>query len=411
MTVYDEQLARILAQQQDVRALGNQALIPGQRENLGTALARALTAGIAKGQGDYLATQQDQITQQKNEAMRNALMNIGGQPTREAGIQALLSQSQYLDPTSMSLASALLPPAPKQPEPFSLSKGQTRYSGEGKPIAYGGEEKPDLSSWLNDGRALGISDEELRRLFSEKATKPGSEINFRGETEYAKTVGRVQGEQSTEVPKAAEKSRLTLSKVDQINDVVGRLEQLGGKIGKGAPIDQFITEVGQYLNVDPNTLKDLGLSTDAGPYQALDALFNEIVLSKIGATDEGGMPANNFSDADRKFVQDTGGRKTDTREGLAIKLEMMKRVAQRNIELEDLYFKLDADRNQEGYRQFIRERRKIVSKGNLFDGLNLPGAKVDKTDKKYSSPEDVANSTLTREEKIRILKNQFGYDD
>jgi hypothetical protein len=57
--------------------------------------------------------------------------------------------------------------------------------------------------------------------------------------------------------------------------------------------------------------------------EALTGITNEMVLGKIGA---GGMPANNFSDADRKFLQQTATSLADRPEANFLKLEMARRV-------------------------------------------------------------------------------------
>jgi hypothetical protein len=87
------------------------------------------------------------------------------------------------------------------------------------------------------------------------------------------------------------------------------------------------------------------------------------VLANIGG--EGGMPANNFSDADRKFVTTTVPQLTDDEDAFLLKLEIQSRMNKRAMEKEDF---MAANDNLSPV-QARKAWRKYVSANPLFTDL------------------------------------------
>jgi hypothetical protein len=140
-------------------------------------------------------------------------------------------------------------------------------------------------------------------------------------------------------------------------DTYGRLGQLLGSFDTGK-----LTPIGMSVS---GALSSLGVNVDPklGAKQAFEAVANELTLGKIGA---GGMPSNNFSDADRAFLQRTIPNLATTKDGNAKIIEYAKNVAARNIETAnraDAYYKAHNGMFDGG---FWAEEQKYAQEHPLF---------------------------------------------
>lgn len=207
---------------------------------------------------------------------------------------------------------------------------------------------------------------------------PSTTVNIEGdkvESEFSKTFGRTMGEQAANIYAESDRAVNQLSRMDRLEALADQWEQSGGSLGPLATTQENAAAWAQAVGLDPASL---GLPEDAGPAQAIRALSNEMALGKIGGED--GMPANNFSDADRRFIQSTVPQITDTPEGLRLKIEVTRRGAERAREKELMW--AEAEAQGKTYREFRREWNDYVQNNPIFSedemGALERAAKADK---------------------------------
>lgn len=184
-------------------------------------------------------------------------------------------------------------------------------------------------------------------------------INDSRETEFEKAVGKAGGERVAGIFESADKAQGMLANVDRMGQLADQWEQSGNPFGPGVDTMTGTAALAETFGIDPASL---GLPENPGVGQALDSLSNELTLGKIGG--ENGMPANNFSEADRKFVQSTVPRLSDTEQGFRLKLETARRGAQRSLEKEQMW--LEYDDAGKSYNDFRRDWAKYVNENPLF---------------------------------------------
>lgn len=180
-----------------------------------------------------------------------------------------------------------------------------------------------------------------------------------GQTAFSETSSREMGKLAAELTGNAQKAESQLANIDALRVAVDEIKKAGGATGAYTPMVQRATELVQGLGVNPATL---GLPKDAGPYQVLDALANKMALGLIGVP--GGMPANLFSESDRKFVQASVVQKTDTEAGFNSKLEVFDKIQRRAIEQEQSWLK--AQEEGKSFSQWRTEWAKHVRENPLF---------------------------------------------
>lgn len=175
------------------------------------------------------------------------------------------------------------------------------------------------------------------RLTKITSATPAAQINMNpGEPKANEELGKAIGTRLASQLEGSDKAMANLQTLNLMESAAAQLEQAGGTTGALAEPQAFASSLLQAANVDPASL---GLPADAGPAQVLNSLGNKLTLGKIGGAD--GMPANNFSDADRKFIESTVPRLTDTPSAFKAKLFIDKRMAERSIQIgqviDDMY--------------------------------------------------------------------------
>lgn len=159
---------------------------------------------------------------------------------------------------------------------------------------------------------LGVSPDDYSKSMAQSETKFQSGMGTRAD----------------EVIAASDKASDTIGYIGAFRAAHAQLLKNGGDVGALANLQTSVTSMAQAFGVDPSKL---GLPKDAGPFQMMDAITAKMAVSMIGP---GGMPANNFSNADREMVLSAMARKTDTPEGLRLKMDMIERAAMRTREAE-----------------------------------------------------------------------------
>jgi hypothetical protein len=170
-----------------------------------------------------------------------------------------------------------------------------------------GEEMPPFTDWLRANKA------------------PVVQIDQKGEGAESIARGKSAGERAGKAIDAAEKSGQSLLKSAHLEQLLSRVAQ-----GKLEPARMSVSAWAKAFGLDDDTAKKLGLKPeDLGDQQAISALTNEMIVGKIGP---GGFPANNFSDADRKFLTQVFPQLSNEPKANKIIIEASRRIDRLNIE-------------------------------------------------------------------------------
>lgn len=154
----------------------------------------------------------------------------------------------------------------------------------------------------------------------------------------------------------------TLAGLNRVQALLDQSEQ-----GKLAPMKATGAAWGRALGVSDDTLKSLGIDPNApANMQAITALVNDQTLSKIGA---GGLPANNFSDADRSFLTDTLPKLSNEPRANKIIIEAARRVAQLDIDKGKAWQAFKKANPGRSFDDFETAWVDKVSKQNVFGDL------------------------------------------
>lgn len=190
---------------------------------------------------------------------------------------------------------------------------------------------------------------------------PSTVVNMdsRMETEYGKEAGRGLAKIHNERITGAEKADAQIATIETMQPLLDAWRAAGGDTGATAPLQAAATSVLQSLGLDP---ADLGLPVDAGPAQTIQALQKRMAMGSIG---QGGMPANNFSEADRKFVEGMQGGLDDTPTGFEGKLFIARKLAERSRVAAD--FVLDQQADGKNGQQIEAAWRKFVRANPVFN--------------------------------------------
>lgn len=180
------------------------------------------------------------------------------------------------------------------------------------------------------------------------------------EDAFQSTIGKEEGTQAADVYKAGAQAASSLDTVSALRQAREALKAAGGDVGKLAPLQAQAGALMQSMGFKP---EDLGLPADAGPAQVIDAMTNKLALSNIGAQ-SGGLPANNFSEADRKFITQMEANLGDNPSAYDAKLLIRQKVAERNAQAAAKF--QDYPQTQAGWHAFQKDWREYVKANPLF---------------------------------------------
>lgn len=193
-----------------------------------------------------------------------------------------------------------------------------------------------------------------RVLIAPNKNPPGTQENS-----FDKSYGEELGKEAATIHKNADKARDQIQSAQMLRGFQQLWRDGGGGQNWTAPMQARWAAVAQGLGIDPASL---GLPKDAGPAQAMEAIVKKLAMGNIGG--EGGMPANNFSEADRNFLIDIQPRLGDTAAGWEAKLMMTEKMAGRTAEKEAMWNRYQDE--GKSYRQFRSDWGKYVSQNSIF---------------------------------------------
>lgn len=224
-----------------------------------------------------------------------------------------------------------------------------------------------------------IKDYSAQAATLAQASRPVTNVNNNlpgQESEYAKAFGKVEGESAAAITPAADKSRMAMDQLTALKKSVAEMTAAGSDPGRWAPMLNELSAYAQAAGFDP---KSLNLPANAGPSEQASAILNKLALANIGA-DQGGLPANNFTETDRKFVVEIAGSISNTPQGLASKVDLAERVHKRNLDAETLWNNGNYDQTTEaGYRKYKKDWAAWVKAHPLFSQEEMDKIKTTAT--------------------------------
>lgn len=185
------------------------------------------------------------------------------------------------------------------------------------------------------------------------------QANTTGETEYSK--GKAQDALGLE--RSADK---TMQERQQLQVFKSLVQDF--KTGKLAPAQMTAGAWADAIGIDPKTMEKFGVPANAAVNgQLIESLSNQMTLGMIGTKggEGGSMPANNFSDADRKFLQNTVPGLARQQGGNMVLAEIKQRGLDRQLDKISMW---DDYRSQgKKFEEFERDwRAKVRSEPSLF---------------------------------------------
>lgn len=169
-----------------------------------------------------------------------------------------------------------------------------------------------------------------REIELKQASRPQTTIDMKGEGEAVKARAKAGVEAEVETYKAASSAGQELQ---QLAALQSRLERL--KTGPTAPVARTAAMWAQDLGVSPETLESFGIPKNfVGDANSFESATASMLVGKLGS---GGFPSNNFSNADREFLEKTLPRLSTDPRGNRIMVEAAKRIAMAKIEKAKTY--------------------------------------------------------------------------
>jgi hypothetical protein len=207
---------------------------------------------------------------------------------------------------------------------------------------------------------------QFNQQSGEFKTKGGTNITLpifpglKGDVTYEEERSKSLTKSLDDVAKGADQAYQNAQVIEGISTAAQALGAQGGQTG---PLEPFKADIGAVLkNAGIDILPD-----DPGYAKTIQALTQQLALGKIG---EGGMPANNFSNADLKLLLNTVANLGDTPTAFMMKLEIQRRMNARAIEAQQMWDDgLASGRyadSKEGARQFLADLRTEVRGKPLF---------------------------------------------
>lgn len=220
----------------------------------------------------------------------------------------------------------------------SSANQQARMGGQ-----LGGTARPQVAQAPSGGGGG-----QLRTLYRSSQPPPGSP-----ERAFDTRYGAAQGDAAAGIHAAAQTAQTRLDEIAQLRTAMQALREAGGTTGAGTPAAQVATRALQAMGVRPETF---GLPASAAPGEVVNAVANRLAMTMVGP---GGLPANNFSEADRNFLVQSMPNLANRPEANEFMASVMERVAQRSIEMENRW--IEARSRGQDYTSFLRDWRQYVS--------------------------------------------------
>jgi hypothetical protein len=323
---------------------------------------------------------QDQDAKNKAWAMQVFRASAAGYPVPPQMIEIA---KKYIDPESKIMQTPdgdILAVNPRnnkvepiyktQPKGVILPEGaRLAHPVTGEPLGAGNNPGPRMLVTPEERRAAGIPDDDKGPYGIDKgklyrAGGPQVQIDQRGESAEQAAIGKGAGARANETINAAKAAGQKLIDLNNMKALLANIQT-----GAVEPGRMTIAAWGKSLGLGEDALRSIGLKPEAvGDAQALEAMSRAVAMSHIGS---GGIPANNFSEADRKFVISlVPGLARDPRAN-----EIMNATAERQAMLaiqkndEWLQFRHDPANKGKSYDDFENAWTKKLAAQDIFGDL------------------------------------------
>jgi hypothetical protein len=248
--------------------------------------------------------------------------------TEQANIQRANALLAGQDVSSVPLGLGVPDISQLTTKPTVLPEG-ARLIQDGETVAEGAPKETPL---IREAKLLFPGDLVAQRQFIEGSRKKVPLIQQIGEKESEKVEGKAVGKIGATILEEGRRAGTATQRLQTINTLLENFIAQGGEPGALAGTRIQFSKIAQDLGISASAL---GLPEDVSAGEALISLSNELALGKVGG--EGGMPANQFTEADREFVVATVPNMKDTEKGLKIKLAIGQKIAARKIEASNFY--------------------------------------------------------------------------
>lgn len=165
-------------------------------------------------------------------------------------------------------------------------------------------------------------------IATNRNANPTAQINLdqRGQSAYDQKIGGDLAEEALNWRKRGESAYGSIRNLDRM---LGALDQF--KTGVGSETAITMGQLAQRLGVPSATLDALGLDPKSiASGEQIRAIGNQLVMGALGNRE---FPANNFSDADRKFLSAVYPGLANSPEGNRVMIAVQKAAAARDIEI------------------------------------------------------------------------------
>lgn len=310
-----------------------------------------IAAQKAAAQSMFGGPQANQAGFRPSGAGPGASASIASAPPSQAFAGMDPAQLQILQQMAQADPGAAMGIAAQQafPKPLDPSTNMKDYQFYAQQAAQSGQQPMPFNDWS---------------LQQKRATANNTTLNMAPqESAFQNAYGGAQGKSAAGLADAAATAQGEINNLDALTGAVDQLKSLGGKTGSLAPMQQKATELMQAFNLDPTKV---GLPANAGPYEQIEAITNQLTLQARNTANGQGMPGA-MSDSDRGFLGKIPPSLSNVPEGLAAKVEIAKRVAGRQVEATSAWQSGKYEHTQAGYEKFQADWTKYNRDHPVFD--------------------------------------------
>lgn len=312
-------------------------------------------------------------------------------PTNAQLTQGALPQPGSLTPRAVSLLRQMADPRHSE---ATRSAIKAALDHELKTSELTPDQKEYLGYWAQGGR----EDFTTWKRGNKAAGATAITNDMRGENAEAKAFGEAAGKRAGETMAAAGAASKGLMSLSRIEGLLGQVEQ-----GKIQPARMSISAWAKSMGLNDEVAQSLGLDPNGvGSAQALQSLVAESVLGKIGS---GGLPANNFSDADREFLVSIFPRIANDPRANKILVETARRVYQQDIAKAKAYqaFKRNPANKGQGFADFEMEWADKTAQQDIFGDLRRQTEEIIGPPRDVNGDQQSAPTRVTTPDQARQL--------
>ena len=324
-----------------------QLMMPGGEKPMDAIKALDLDPTAAIGAREPVGLQEQMARRVKGQALRGDVQQQVDAGDRQKLLAHYMKGGEVGGvPQAIGMAGLqreLLPPVK---EDFTLGRGDTRFSGQGKKVATGepyvDAEARQLVDIVDPNSPEGyrtILESDWKGEQRYHRPDAGTTIKLPPlENAYDKTKGENLAKTSTDIQDAGRTAGTKISKYQRMGQLLE-----GVNTGKLTPTFAQVSAIGESLGIK--------LDESLGDKQALEALSNEIALTLRNPTGGAGMPGA-LSDKDREFLVSMTPGLGKTPEGNRLIIETAIKLAQRDQDVAKLareYEKAHGGRLDDGF--------------------------------------------------------------